>query len=480
MTNRLSSLFWMLAALACVAPAAHAKTTWEGALVNPTPSQDNALFLVYAYDAEHAWAVGKEKGGSGDTVVGYATSNGRSWQSMSMPQGSSFYPVIITAIVFVDPDHGFMAGTEIEGLSAKNKIFESTNGGQSWAEITQVTASVTAFQRLRSGEIFGTGGGQVVISTDQGATWSDVAVTAPAPDVVPAGLAMLNPSCGWLVGGLPADSDAGRPNSSAGAVWSTDDGGQTWTVTAQDLPFYLRSASFVAGDTGWAVGQKDGTHGVLAVTHDAGATWTEVTVPDHPAMPDVCVMSQCITDPTPVSDLSYVKLWDAQRGVAAGLACTGGCGAGEQPSYLTVMLRTYDGGATWTYDEDYEAAMPDVNMQILNVPGPLTGMLAASFADPNSAFLVGQYEMIMRYDADWIEDPEQTAPPCDSSAAGDGGVVVRPDGGLPSGDGGTGPGADALSGCGCRTGAPGDAGAPLAAFVLGLIGLALRRRKGSR
>jgi photosystem II stability/assembly factor-like uncharacterized protein len=447
-----------LAALGAVAvalsPPAQAKTTWEGTLANSMPSQDNAIFFVHALDGEHAWTVGKRSGGgSGDEVVGLRTTNGTSWNQMQLPQGGSFFPVIPTALVFVDADRGYLAATEVEGLSETNKIFESTDGGMSWTEVAQVDGAVLRFQKLPGGEIFGTGGGYVVHSAD-GQSWSSVAVPEPAADVRPEAIAMLNADCGWLVGGLPADPDAGRDSGADGAVWYTEDGGQSWTVIAEGLPYFLRDASFVAGDTGWAVGQKNGNQAVLAVTTDDGATWTEVSVPDHPALPDVCMMSQCIDEVQGVTDMTHVRFWDPQRGIASGLACTGGCGPGETPTYLTVFLRTYDGGATWEYDADYEAAMPDIDMQMMSIPGELVGLHSMSFPDPNHGFLAGQYEMILRYDADWIEDPAQSPPACGSSAAGDGGIGPSPDGGTPSGDGGTDPDldADGLAGCGCRAG----------------------------
>lgn len=463
-----------LVGLMLLAPRiALAKTTWNGSLANPMPSQSNLLWLVYALDSENAWAVGKRNTGGNDEIVGLRTTNGLSWQQMSLPQGSSFFPVIPTALIFVDANTGYLAATEIEGLADVPKIFATTNGGGSWTERARLSGSVVAFQKLPSGEIFGVGGGYFVRSTD-GQTWSSVAVDPPSSGVGPAALSMLNGTCGFLAGGKPAE---GTQSADGGAIWYTEDGGQTWEVRAQGLPYYLGGVSFVASDLGWAVGQQGGNTGVFAVTYDGGRTFTRVNVPDHPALPSVCMMSQCLTDPSPITDMVGVRFWDANRGVAHGLACTGGCD-GDNPTYLTAILRTYDRGSTWEYDEHYHDAMPDISLGFLDVPGQMVGMLDGSFPNPNHYFFVGQYEMILRYKADWIEDPAQSPPSC-TSTAGDGGVDPGEDGGVdPRPD--AGPGGDAaLTGCGCQgAGEHGPAG-PLGVLLLlgALLCLRLRRER---
>jgi hypothetical protein len=287
---------------------------------------------------------------------------------------------------------------------------------------------------------------------------------------------MLNPTCGWIVGGR--DADGNDPTSGDGSVWYTSDGGDTWTQLAQGLPYALRRVAFVAGDRGFAVG-TDGSQGILAVTGDGGTTWTTIPVPDHPARPDVCLMAQCLTDPMPVTSVEDIRFWDQDRGIVLALSCTGGCGVGEDPTHVPSFLRTYDGGATWELDEDAEAALPaevDLGMGI-TIPGLMSGLYALGFGDPNHGFLGGQHHLVQQYDADFIEDPATGMPDCDSTA-GDGGFVPHVDGGT-SGDGGVGPGEvpdGALVGCGC-TGTS-SAGAALPLLLCGLaLALALRRRR---
>jgi len=116
----------------------------------------------------------------------------------------------------------------------------------------------------------------------------------------------FGPDSGWVVNG-------------AGEIHRTTDGGQTWMLQAT-LPDYLRSVGFATPLKGW-VGTLYGSP-LLYATSDAGATWTPVTN---------------IPDPQPfgICGLSVVN-----GSVAYG------CGRYDGPP--AVMIKTIDGGLTWT------------------------------------------------------------------------------------------------------------------------------------
>ncbi len=404
--------------LSAAAPAA-ANPTWTN--VNVEPGQDNVVFALDAVDSQHAWALAVRNNGQNSELVGLRTSDGTSWSGMSLPTATGMVPPMFDDLIFTNATTGYLAGFVLDGFNAVNKIWRSDNGGGSWTEVTTTDQLLARFQALPSGDLYGVGGGAFFHSAD-GDNWSSVAVSGPA-NVEPAGLFMLNPTCGWLVGGWGFDAES-HPTASDGAVWYTDDGGATFTLRAQGLPYYLADVHFVAFDLGFAVGSQ-GDRGVIVKTTDGGVTWTELTVPDHPAMPDVCIVGQCLDQPTPVTSVDRVRFFDAQRGLALGLACTAdSCDPSDSSTtYLTSFLRTYDGGATWTLDADYEAAMPDISI-VIDIPGPLSKLVSMSFADPNSGFLGGQHNVIMRYLAADPEDPSQQGMPgCDEPAdTGDGGI----------------------------------------------------------
>jgi MYXO-CTERM domain-containing protein len=467
--RRSLSCLALVFSLTCWLPFALANPSWSNVYLEA--GQKNSVMALTAVDGDHAWAIGVKDNNGNSEFVGLKYS-GTAFVAMTLPVATGYLPLMFTTILFADAQEGYLAGLEFQGLSALNRIWRTTDGGTSWTPVAQLAASVDQLQVIRDGTLYAAGGGWFHHSTD-GQTWSSVALPAAGTDVAATGVFMLNPDCGWVVGGkAPTDED---PTATDGAVWHTDDGGETWAVLAEGLPYHVRRASFVAGNLGWLVGYDD-TRGVIARTDDGGETWVELEVPDHPALPTVCMLSACLTDPTPVTSMEDVRFWDAERGIALGLACTGGCAAGEDPTYLAAFLRTYDGGATWNYDADFEGAMPDVTIGPLSMPGVMTGLYAMAFPDPNHGFLGGQHLMTLAYEADFLEDPPATTMPSCTSTAGDGGVGPRPD----SGDA-TGPHETddhLLYGCGCAA-----ASAPAAApwlLAMALVGGLLFRRRRRR
>ena len=73
----------------------------------------------------------------------------------------------------------------------------------------------------------------------------------------------------FVFGGGVSVRDHEKPNDAGATAATTADGGQTWTLGGQPLPY--RSGVAWAKDRWVAVG-KSGSH----VSHDDGATWKEV------------------------------------------------------------------------------------------------------------------------------------------------------------------------------------------------------------
>jgi len=449
--------------LICSSQMARANTAWDG--VNIEPGQDNAVISLSAADGSTAWALAIRSNGQSSELVGLRTSNGESWMQMMLPPSSNpMFPLFFSALVMVDEQTGYLAGLELP----TNKIWRTTNGGGTWTEVTTTDETVTQFQVLPTGDIYAVAGDTVVSSAD-GVTWTTATVADPGPSASPQGIHMLNQDCGWLVGGWGYEEDT-HPTPSDGVVWTTVDGGMTWTLLAQGLPYYLHRVTFVAGNLGFAVGSS-GERGVLVRTTDGGVTWTEQALPIHPAMPEVCLgFGICIDDPVEISDMMEVRFFDAQRGVALGLACTSPpCDRGDSTAtYLTSFLRTYDGGSTWTHDEHYEDAMPEIDLGFMSLPGQVAKQLVMAFPDPNHGFLGGQHNMILRYEATDPESPgEVTLPGCESNANTNGSTNSNA---TWEND----PGGDAGCGCASRPTSGNDPG--LLLFTVLLLGLHLRRR----
>lgn len=159
------------------------------------------------------------------------------------------------------------------------------------------------------GRLVGVGArGMVLLSDDEGGSWRQ-ARQVPVRTTLTA-VHFANPRAGWAVG-------------HNGTILATSDGGETWTLQrfdeGADQPLF--SVAFLDARRGIAVGLWS----LILVTADAGATWRTVTLPGPPGggKADRNLL-KVFADPT---GALYVA---AERGT---------------------VLRSADGGATWSYHE---------------------------------------------------------------------------------------------------------------------------------
>jgi photosystem II stability/assembly factor-like uncharacterized protein len=117
----------------------------------------------------------------------------------------------------------------------------------------------------------------------------------------------LNATTGWAV-------------NSAGNVIKTTDGGDTWTELEHFEDVYLRSIGFADANTGW-VGTLTPTHRLLH-TKDGGEGWQLVNLPAG-APPAICGISVVNASTVYASGTNY-------------------------PDQPTGIIKTTNGGATWT------------------------------------------------------------------------------------------------------------------------------------
>jgi photosystem II stability/assembly factor-like uncharacterized protein len=220
------------------------------------------------------------------------------------------------------------------------RIRRTTDGGNTWTfqrTPDAVDGYVRGLHFLRRGPQAGLAGwavgsnGQLIATTDAGATWSPVgeALTYPAGDPR-AGLPVdlwdvffqdaLN---GWVAG--------------IRALLRTSDGGQTWTDLLPLNPNLPRTAEFYriafAGSGPAAVGVALAEPGIVARSLD-GTTWSTVlSIPDFcPTVPD------------------HLEPWDVQFEPTADPSTAVGYAVGGQGNQCGGFLATADGGLTWTVE----------------------------------------------------------------------------------------------------------------------------------
>ena len=158
-------------------------------------------------------------------------------------------------------------------------------------------------------------GGAILATTDGGAAWEQ---QESAGSWTPWSIVFADDRCGWMLGSAIPN----RPDCNT--VLATTDGGAAWKVRFAARAGDWNSMAFADASHGWLVG--DG--GLILATADGGTTW------------------QRRFSGTKL-DLTDVAFADATHGLAAGNRSVGSDPMAGQ-FIGSIVLRTSDGGATWT------------------------------------------------------------------------------------------------------------------------------------
>jgi photosystem II stability/assembly factor-like uncharacterized protein len=286
-----------------------------------------ATFLT----ASLAWVATPQTNGTTAKVL-RTTDGGQTWQQ------STVQATFLRQITFVDSLHGWiLSGWGATGGPAEAvSVFRTSDGGKTWSNVASALPASTDipppghlpfggqksgihFLNVSTGWITGT----VVVSDlawlyvshDGGSTWYQQSLSLP-PGVPSAQLSLISPTFFSATDGiLPViftDGVTGR--GIATDIYLTHDGGTTWKST-MPLPTAFGTIDFVDTQHGWAT---DGM--VLYSTSDGGQHWTKLSPGAN--------FNQ-------VADLSFVS-------------STAGWAIGRQSNTTSFLLKTTDGGETWT------------------------------------------------------------------------------------------------------------------------------------
>jgi photosystem II stability/assembly factor-like uncharacterized protein len=258
-----------------------------------------SLYSVAA-QGENVWAAGYW-----GTIL-HSSDGGRNWQQSDTPTAETLY-----AISFADGKNGFAVG-------ASGTILHSGDGGVSWAkQVVQVADEMGGTRALdvnlfgvaavSATEAFAVGDLGTLLRTRDGSSWEKIALDASifadenVPDRILNAVTFTSPSEGWIGGefatllrthdggntwvgnrqinGSPADlylfdvaggSGGAAAVGLAGSVLVSNADGSEWTSRSVDTSAGLFSIAW-RGQNGITGGDR----GVLFVTSDGGATWTE-------------------------------------------------------------------------------------------------------------------------------------------------------------------------------------------------------------
>jgi photosystem II stability/assembly factor-like uncharacterized protein len=288
---------------------------------------------VFFADAEHGWIAGGAYNIAGG-LIGKTNDGGKTWEFSSgilstHPRANGLK---IEALHFFDKDNGVAAA---DG----GKIYLTADGGENWGEVRRFTGPTDYLFDLHfldesTGWAAGLAG--LFRTTDGGETWSRL--TDRGKRLEGRAVTFVDESNGWIVG-------------QHGVVMTTTDGGRSWREVEIPLPAQERPDLwdvFFEGQRGWIAGAE----GTLLHTRDGGRTWAARPlgiegVRSAPKLERIQRGNRVDVidagDRTPGLTLAAIQFVDAQHGWIVGFFANIG---------RSLILRTVDGGATWTIDAD--------------------------------------------------------------------------------------------------------------------------------
>jgi photosystem II stability/assembly factor-like uncharacterized protein len=234
------------------------------------------------------------------------------WTRMTIPTTQ-----YLRSVCFTDSLYGWAAGDS-------GTILHTTNGGASWTSQGIQTSNEIEFVFFLNRNLgwasefnyttspYGT---TLLKTTNGGATWQSTPF--PVPDIFMTCILYTDSLTGWM---------GGKPNG----IFKTTDGGASWTAAAIDtsvLAFFpVLDIEFYDQNYGYASGGILDIAGVIWRTDNGGDKWYAI-------------------DPSyaPADEVHRLHLFDSLNVLGAGGDPDFGYGVG--------MIRTTNGGLSWTYDE---------------------------------------------------------------------------------------------------------------------------------
>lgn len=224
--------------------------TWQQQTLPAFPASREAGTLgpwsfdaVSFLDVDHGWAVGN--GGAAAAT----TDGGRHWVAQEPPTTA-----VLESVSFGDPSHGWIAG----GFGNGSR-YSTTDGGATWAAHPQ-DASIAHVAFVDPATGWWAGDQTVQVTHDGGQTWQAQPAGIPPQHYLNA-LHFIDAQHGWVLATTVKENES--PD-----LLSTSDGGTTWNRLALPSPQII-DMSFIDAQHGWAA-TLDGVFSTI----DGGQTWT--------------------------------------------------------------------------------------------------------------------------------------------------------------------------------------------------------------
>jgi photosystem II stability/assembly factor-like uncharacterized protein len=178
----------------------------------------------------HGWLTSLSP--SGNSVLYATVDGGARWhpQVMSLPSAAPRPARTVTLAPpgqFLQPSFVGDTGIELE-TGARVRVWRSTDGGSSWQQlpVTPITGNVACWSAIDARHWSVVSGPTLWTTGNGGTTWTEHSLHLPA-HVTLVSLAMSTPSNGWAIAQRPGDSEVSAFGS---RLLRTSSGGEHWRV----------------------------------------------------------------------------------------------------------------------------------------------------------------------------------------------------------------------------------------------------------
>jgi photosystem II stability/assembly factor-like uncharacterized protein len=327
------------------------------------------LNSVSAVGSEIAYTVGDYG------IMLKTTDGGLNWWPISSSTVFS-----LSSVCFTDEYNGYIAG----GIQYEGFIMKTTDGGVTWKRYTDGAFSwINSIDFTDAYHGFAVGDGGTFLKTaDGGYNWS---------------VSNIGTNLDLMTVSFP-DNNTGYAIGGYGSLEKTTDGGSSWTPFEQNPGFRFYSVSFFDSNNGIASGYYSNTgRSMILSTHDGGTTWDST-------LTSKTIITSCMTGASTAHGAGefgiLLKTSDAGTTWQSEWTCvtdrnirclqfvdgSTGYGAGGLSTYSSpdstgVIIKTSDGGMTWT---------------ALTVPWATSQIYSIFFTDVSKGMAVGNYSTILK------------------------------------------------------------------------------------
>ena len=283
-------------------------------VTSPTSSD---LHAVCFKDALNGCVIGED--------LIYKTSNGGvTWEPIkNLPFGENDY-FTFESLCYTNASTGWIAGDLFVNPPGQHHkiILKTTNAGTSWAYSFNAESESGLMSVCYKNPYvgFSVGGYTILRSGDLGNTWEQCNYQGnESDDFNFKSVCFINSLTGYVAGEVYTDP----PGILSQVVFKTTNAGNNWIETWRSPEVGLNSVNFCNSNTGWSVGG-----GVIKATINGGATWiTQAAFGGH----------------NNHYSLEHVYFSDQLTGWVSG-----GVHNTITSEYLNLLIKTTDGGQTWT------------------------------------------------------------------------------------------------------------------------------------